>query len=136
MRSVLIACLILILIWQCPVANAQKTPPDISAAYDWLELLDNEKFFQSWQYASDYFKNTIEAADWDKILSSTRTKLGKLQQRKLVAYSNKTKFANLPEGSYLVLKFTSQFQVDEVFSEILVLTIERGQLKVAAYFIQ
>lgn len=136
MRSLLFAFFILIFVQHCPVANAQQTPPDISSAYEWLELLDNKKFFQSWQYASDYFKNNIEAADWDKILSTTRTKLGELKGRQLVAFANKTQFANLPEGDYLVLKFNSQFQMDGSFSELLVLTRDRGQLKVAAYFIQ
>lgn len=136
MRNILFAILIVVFFLSIPVSRAQQAMPDLSEAYQWLELLDNKKYFQSWQYAGRYFKNNIEAAEWNAILTSTRENLGRLTKRQLVAYGEKKQFANLPTGDYLVLKFSSQFANESNYDEILVLSEEYGKHKVVAYFIQ
>ena len=122
-----------LLMWS--VVNAQSAAPDLTAAYKWLAVIDEGRYYQSWQYAGELFKSRIEASQWDQVLKGTRSKLGALQNRTLSGYGKRQQFSNLPEGDYLVLKFSSQFET-AALSEILVLTNERGELRVVAYFIQ
>lgn len=130
----------LLLIGWCLMAmgpsNANEPQMDLAPAYTWLELLDNGRYYQTWQYASQGFKQRIDAAQWDQVLKETRSRLGALTLRNLTGYGKRQQFSGLPDGEYWVLKFTSKFEAASSLSEILVLTEEHGQLKVTAYFIQ
>ena len=115
---------------------ANEPQMDLAPAYTWLELLDDGRYYQTWQYASEGFKQRIDASQWDQVLKGTRSKLGDLTNRNLTGYGKRQKFSGLPDGEYWVLKFASEFEKASSLSEILVLTEEQGQLKVTAYFIQ
>ena len=115
---------------------ANEPQMDLAPAYTWLELLDNGRYYQTWQYASQKFKQRIDASQWDQVLKGTRAKLGELQNRNLIGYGKRNKFSGLPDGDYWVLKFASEYAKASALSEILVLTEEQGKLQVVAYFIQ
>ncbi|MBR9791378.1 MAG: DUF4019 domain-containing protein [Gammaproteobacteria bacterium] len=62
---------------------ANEPQMDLAPAYTWLELLDNGRYYQTWQYASQGFKQRIDASQWDQVLKETRSKLGDLTNRNL-----------------------------------------------------
>lgn len=138
MKIAMLTRLLLITMCMIGAASSQAKEPqmDLAPAYSWLELLDNGRYYQTWQYASHTFKQRIAASKWDQVLKGTRSKLGELQNRTLAGYSKRQQFSGMPDGEYLVLKFTSQYEHADTLSELLVLTEEQGELRVIAYFIQ
>lgn len=135
-RVVLMACLGLFL--YCATASAQQTKstPDLRPAYEWLELIDRGRYFQSWQYASDNFKQNIDAAVWDKVLTGALQPLGALEKRELIGMSHKSKLQGMPEGSYFVMQFVCDFTNKKKLTETLYLEIQPTGLKTVGYFIK
>lgn len=136
MRVVLMACLGLLFCCSPVLGEQSKSTPDLRPAYEWLELIDRGRYFQSWQYASDNFKQNIDAAVWDKVLTGALQPLGKLEKRELIAMSHKSQLQGMPEGSYFVMQFICDFTNKKNLTETLFLEIQPSGLKTVGYFIK
>lgn len=136
-KFIKILALTSILAWYSPASlKAQNSPPDLTEVYDWIALIDAGRYFQSWQYAGDYFKQNIEAAAWNQVLQATRGELGGVASRELVAFGRKSSIEGMPDGDYLLLKFRTLFAEEEQRHELLFLVEHRESLKVVGYYIQ
>ena len=58
--------------------NAKKTSDA------WLSMVDEGKYAESWQNTSSYFKNAIDADQWEKTIKSVRQPLGDILSRKAI----------------------------------------------------
>ncbi|HOX09194.1 MAG TPA: DUF4019 domain-containing protein, partial [Candidatus Omnitrophota bacterium] len=54
------------------------------AAKNWLELIDNKDYAQSYDTAASFFKANINKNDWVETCGSLRDMLGKAEYRKLI----------------------------------------------------
>ncbi|MFS1703226.1 DUF4019 domain-containing protein [Alteromonas sp. AMM-1] len=116
-------------------AQAKPQQMDIEPAYAWLELIDRGRYFQSWQYASDHFKQNIDASQWNDVLVGAKASLGDLVSRELSGYGVRDTVAGLPKGNYMVFQFKSEF-THKTLNELLIMTRENNELKTVAYLIQ
>ncbi|MEZ5414177.1 MAG: M56 family metallopeptidase [Opitutaceae bacterium] len=53
----------------------------VSAASQWLELLDQQQYTASWDDASPFFKSKVSRKQWSETLTQVRTPLGKQNSR-------------------------------------------------------
>jgi hypothetical protein len=135
MRAFLFIVSMVLCLLSSGVSGQEKTP-DLDPVYDWLELIDRGRFFQSWQYAGDLFKEQIEASEWDKALKSVRTPLGSIQSRNLSAMSVREELPGLPKGKYVVIQFSTSFESKAGLTETLILDDNADTVKVIGYFIK
>jgi hypothetical protein len=120
-----------------PLAAASADETDVkAAAASWLALVDEQKYGDSWNAASPYFRSQIAEAAWEQAIKAARGPLGAVTSR---ALSNDTRAASLPgapDGDYEVLQYRSQFADKASAIETLTLMHDAGDWKVAGYFIR
>ena len=116
--------------------DTEKAEKATAVAMEFLQLIDAEKYAESWQMAADMMKEQVAEKDWVEKLSKARTLSGKLVKRAENDTSYSTSAKDSPEGEYISLIFDSKYQRAESVSEYVTVMLEGGHWKVAGYFIQ
>lgn len=122
-----------------PIALAQEKPEAVAeqAAESWLRVVDTGGYGESWQKASDYFKSKVTQAQWEEMLGTVRSPLGKVNSRKLAKAEHVTELPNAPKGDYVVLQFHTSFANLPSATETVVPVLEKdGQWRVSGYFVK
>ncbi len=107
------------------------------AALQWLGLVDDSRFGDSWSQASEVFRHAVTQGAWETMISASRTPLGKRLSRKLHRSMHTTFLPGAPEGDYLVMEFTTEFE--KKADAIETLTSRRDQdgvWRVSGYFVK
>jgi len=108
LQLLLIAVIVLIAV---PVFAGNDSYQDaVDAAENWLYLVDNGKYQDSWEQASDYFKSAVLKEDWSRIVEAVRSPLGNVISRKLKSKQYATSLPGAPDGEYVVIQFETSFQ--------------------------
>jgi hypothetical protein len=113
------------------VADAEK------AARQWLTLTDAERYGESWDAAASVFQTRITLVNWTNALANARTPLGKLLSRTLSSAKYSRSLPGAPDGEYVVIQYTSQFENKPTATELVTPTKEKdGKWRVSGYFIR
>jgi hypothetical protein len=95
-------------------ARLEVTPLDLKEAADvsqnWLNLLDQGKYGESWDAASNIFRYTLKREEWIKAATKLRQPLGRVLSRQLMNEQPKKNPAGLPEGLYMLMAYKTAFQ--------------------------
>lgn len=117
--------------------NVDKEIEAVTAAEDWLALVDAGKYGDSWKAASGYFKNAVKQGQWEQSLKAVRPPLGKLVSRKLLSKTFMTSLPGAPDGEYLVIQFDTSFQNKKSAVETITPMKEKdGKWRVSGYYIK
>ncbi len=140
MRKRGISVLVIAILFLGTNAIAKAISPEEAAqagANDWLIFVDSQKYVESWDAASDIFKNVITAERWKESLSSAREPFGKLISRKMSKQKHYSSLPGVSDGSYYVIQYNSKFENKENAAETVTVAKEKdGTWKVAGYFIK
>jgi len=105
-----------------------------NVAGQWLKLIDDGKYGDSWDYGSQTFKFTIKRDEWIKAEEKLRQPLGRLVSRKLVEQRTAKNPKGLPQGDYMVLYFKSSFSNRPEANELVTMVRESdGKWRVLTY---
>jgi hypothetical protein len=133
----ILACIFMIVF---PILNEtpdkDKAEKATAVAMDFLQLIDADKFAESWQMSADLMKEKVTEKDWVEKLNKARELSGTLVERKEKDASYSTSAVDSPEGEYISLVFESRFQRAEKVNEYITVMLDDGHWKVAGYFIQ
>ena len=115
----------------------EKTEAAVTAAKEWLALVDAKEYKKSWQEAARFFKDKVTEANWDKMVSSVRKPVGEVKSRELVGAKFTTTLPGGPEGEYVVIQFKTNFadKPDSV-ETITPMKDDKGTWRVSGYFIK
>ena len=133
----IVACVFMIVF---PILNetpdTEKAEKATAIAMEFLQLVDAEKYAESWQFAAVMMREKVTQEEWVERLTKARVRSGELVERaeKSTRYSTSAK--DSPEGEYIALTFDSKYQRAEGVSEYVTVMLEDGHWKVAGYFIQ
>jgi len=117
--------------------NVDKEKAAVNAAETWLTLVDTGKYSESWQEAAEYFRNSVEPDQWEQMLQSVRTPLGKMISRKLKTKTYKTALPGAPDGQYVVIQFETSFQNKKFAIETVTPMFDKdGRWRVSGYYIK
>lgn len=117
--------------------NVDKEIEAVTAAEDWLALVDAGKYGDSWKAASGYFKTAVKQGQWEQSLKAVRLPLGKLVSRKLLSKTFMTSLPGAPDGEYLVIQFDTSFQNKKSAVETITPMKEKdGKWRVSGYYIK
>ena len=116
--------------------DTEKAEKATAVAKEFLQLIDTEKYAESWQMAANMMKEKVAEKEWVEKLTKARALSGSLVERveDSVSYSPSAK--DSPDGEYISLVFDSKYQRAESVSEYVTVMLEGGHWKVAGYFIQ
>lgn len=105
-----------------------------NVAAQWLKLLDDGRYNDSWDYASQIFQFTIKKDEWNKAQQKLRAPFGRLISRQLVQQSPAKDPKGLPKGNYMVLGYQSSFSNRPQVRELVTMVIESdGKWRVLTY---
>ena len=133
----LLSSLSLILCSQTLIADeaAEKAAQD--AAEQWLALVDQGQYAESWGTAASYFKNAVSEKQWLQSMKGARQPLGKLASRKLKSATFTKNLPGAPDGEYVVIQYATSFE--NKASAVETVTPMRDpdkQWRVSGYFIK
>jgi hypothetical protein len=140
MSRQIIFLLILSLALMGSLAEAQNTKKEkaaVVAAEQWLLLVDEGKYEQSWKEAAEYFKNAVSQDKWHQSLQAVRNPLGKLISRKVKTQVYKTSLPGAPDGEYVVIQFETSFKNKKAAVETVTPMMDKdGVWRVSGYYIK
>ncbi len=133
--AVFLGCLLM-----AGIAGAQapeKEKAAITAAEQWIGLVDAGKYAESWTEAAGYFKNAVTQEKWAQSLKAAREPLGKLISREVKSATYATSLPGAPNGEYVVIRFETSFENKKSAIETVTPMLEKdGKWRVSGYFIK
>ncbi len=138
-RTALIASLLMVLAFplKAEEAEQEKEKAAVFAAEQWLNLIDEAKYEESWREASGYLRSAVKQEDFSQALKGARTPLGKVVWRKLKSARFSKELPGAPDGQYFVLQFDAEFENKKTAIETITPKLERaGEWRVSGYFIK
>ena len=133
----IVAALFMILI---PLYNQspdnEKVEQAKPAAAEFLGLIDDAKYAESWESSAGLMREKVTRKDWIDKLNKARNLSGDLVRRVQKSASYATEAKDSPEGEYIMLIYESDFQRAEDVSEYVTVMLEGDEWKVAGYFMQ
>jgi len=108
----------------------------MSAAEQWLSLVDEGKYAESWDAAAPYFRAAVGRDRWVETLNGFRKPLGDRLERKLSSARFTDSLPGAPDGKYLVIQFRTSFSNKRSAVETVTPMLdEDGTWRVSGYFI-
>jgi hypothetical protein len=118
-------------------SHTEAAKAALESAEAWLALVDQGQYEQSWDAASERFKNAISKQDWAKSLAAVRKPLGEVKSRNLNSKQYTTTLPGAPDGEYVVLQYTTSFADKESATETVTSMFDKDKKwKVSGYFIK
>ena len=140
MKRYWIMLVLLIIVASPQAATQNQQPPEKiaqQAAESWLELVDSDKYDESWNEVASAFKAAISKEDWKAAIQAARNPLGKKKTRKLKEATYTKSIEGAPEGEYVVLQYESSFEKqDQVTESVTPMLDKDGKWRVSGYFIR
>ena len=109
---------------KAPLTASSPTPDD--RARQWLVLVDDQNYAQSWSEAAKAFQNRQKTAAWATAATTTRVPLGAVASRNL-------KSVDLSRGNTAVIRYDTVFAHKAAAVETVTLGFENGSWSVTDY---
>lgn len=114
-----------------------KEEPAVVAAEDWLRLVDDGKFAESWKESAEYFKGVVKQDQWEQSIQSVRIPLGAVISRRLDVKNFATSLPGAPDGEYVIIQFATSFENKTSAVETITPMMDKdGQWRVSGYYIK
>ena len=107
----------------------------MTAAEEWLALVDAGEYNQSWLTANKTLKEQSEKDDWANYLKAIREQSGKVISRKVTRTRTVTQIQGMPDGKYFQVQFEVKF-ANKSGMERMTVAKEGGGWKVAGYMMR
>jgi hypothetical protein len=138
--AIVLSALVLFVMWpQSELARAQQKPEELAqkSTEAWLALTDSGKYAESWDEASQLFKNAVTKEQWSEKVKGARGPLGKLLSRKLRSATYAKTLPGAPDGEYVVIHYDTSFENKSSAVETIVPMLDKdGKWRVSGYYIK
>jgi len=135
-RSLLIGASVLALV-PAVVLAGEAEDQAVKAADEWLALVDQGEYGESWQEAATLFKSAVTVEQWEQTLNASRRPLGDLRSRELKGAEYMTSLPGAPDGEYVVIQFDTSFTNKKVAVETVTpMKDEDGIWRVSGYYVK
>jgi len=109
----------------------------LDSAQEWLDLVDNYEYENSWSKAAPYFKNNVTSDKWNQMLTGVRKPLGKIISRELKSEQYANELPGAPDGEYFIIQYNTVFENKSSAVETVTLMLAQdANWKVAGYFVK
>ena len=112
-----------------------KAEVDKLAVTDWLTVIDNGQYQQSWQASSDYLQSQVSEKIWTSSLSSARSQFGAIVSRQLIDSRVVSDLPKVPAGNYAVMVYRATFSEGTAIETVTFMQTD-DEWKAAGYYIK
>ena len=118
-------------------AESEKQEVAISGALNWLTLVDEAKYEDSWNDAAEYFKTVVKKEQWVQSLQAVRKPLGNIISRETKNATYKASLPGAPKGQYVIIPFQTSFKNKNSAIETVTPMLDKdGNWRVSGYYIK
>ena len=138
-NNVVIATCLAMLFLSCQPIFADQTKEEaaLTAAENWLALVDAENYAASWQDAAAYFKRAVSEDQWTQSMTAFRRHLGKVLSRTLSSHNYTKALPGAPDGEYVVIQYRTSFERKAASIETVTPMLDTdGVWRVSGYYIK
>ncbi|MDB4678176.1 DUF4019 domain-containing protein [bacterium] len=108
----------------------------VKAAEQWLEIVDEGKYADSWDGTAKFFQGNMTKEAWDAALQGVLPPLGKMKSRELVSSRFLKRMPSAPDGEYVMIQFKTSFENKaDAVETVTPQKDEKGKWHVCGYFI-
>lgn len=145
MRSAAVLAAVLLLVAVTPAALSAQGGADAaederaarSVVKEWIDLIDSERYAESWEQAGDRFRNAVTADGWAEQVGRLRSQLGELQIRSFSGVQRATDPPDGPPGEYIVVSYASSFaNMADASEHVVTMKQDDGSWRTVGYFIR
>lgn len=109
----------------------------VSASKTWLNLVDEGRYGESWDDASELFKEMVAREQWEVTIKIARGPYGKVVSRTLKSTQYATSLPGAPDGEYYVLQYETSFENKKSSIETITPKLDKdGNWRVSGYYIK
>jgi hypothetical protein len=109
----------------------------VDAASAWLSLVDSQKYSESWEEASQFFKANVKKNQWDQTIQTVRRPLGKSISHDLRSKKYSANLPGAPKGEYVLIEFGSSFENRKSVIETVTVMLDKdGKWRASGYFVR
>ena len=117
--------------------RSDKEKAAIASAEKWLKIVDKGKYIESWDEASEYFKQAVTREQWEQAIKAVRQPLGKLISRKVKSATYTSALPGAPDGQYVVIQFNTSFENKKAAIETVTPMLDKdSKWRVSGYYIK
>jgi len=117
--------------------NKAKIEAAVKSASDWLDMIDNASYDQSWKAAASFFKSAVTQSQWEFVAKAAREPVGKLISREVLTKTYTKQVPGGPDGQYVVITFKASFENKKDAIETVTPMLDNdGKWKVSGYYIK
>ena len=114
---------------------ARKAARGVAEA--WLNLVDAQKYGESWDEASAFFKSKISKNKWTEMVGSARKPFGALKSRQFLGAKYATELQGAPDGEYVVIQYKASYENKKnAVEDITPMKDGDGRWRVSGYYIR
>lgn len=136
-HGILIGLMIMGLAGCGPSAPLGAEEAAVEATLDWLSLIDDQQYDESWDQAAGIFKTAVPREQWNRSMRAIRQPLGKNISRAVKSKQYMTSLPGAPDGEYVVLQFKTSFEKKKSAVETVTPMMDAdGQWRVSGYYIK
>jgi hypothetical protein len=118
------------------IADSEKENIAQSVALEWLKVVDEGRYSDSWNEAAQLFKKAVKKEQWEQSLQAVREPLGRLLSRGIKSKAYKTSLPGAPDGQYVIIQFQTSFKNKKTAIETVTPMLDKdGKWRVSGYFI-
>ena len=118
-------------------ASLEKEKAAVSSAENWLGMIDEGKYAESWKDSAELFRNAVTQEQWVQSLQAVRKPLGRLLSRTIKSKTYKTSLPGAPDGEYVVIEFSTSFERKKSAVETVTPMKDKdGKWRVSGYYIK
>jgi len=140
MRTLSIALMTMVLLFAGFTAVPGETGAEkraVSAAMEWLSLIDGGRYAESRSEASVWFRGAVSEPGWVASLDGVRMPLGRALKRELAVTRQSVTLPGAPDGRYVVMTMQTAFEHKQSATETVTFMLEQdGVWRAAGYFIK
>lgn len=129
--------LILFISFSAQTRAGQKEELALDAATQWLDLIDDEHYGDSWENAASLFKAAVAKAQWQQMLEASRSPLGDVIKREVTSIQYTASLPGAPDGEYVVIQFDAAFSHKTQAQETVTPMLDQdGTWRVSGYYVR
>ena len=114
-------------------AQALKELAARAAAEKWLAILDAGDYGKAWDQTAKAFRDNVKREQWVESLPKTRGALGAAKSRTVEVASFKPSLPGMPDGDYVTVRFSTNFEKRDDARELVTLVYEEGAWRPLGY---
>jgi hypothetical protein len=137
----LCACIVIAVITLIPACRkgdfSKQETGAVVLATDWLHLIDDGNYVQSWSETAGIFRNAVPRDKWESTMTSLRKSFGETICRSLRSREYMTSIPGAPDGEYVVIIFKTSFKnKKDSLETVTTMKDTDGKWRVSGYYIK